>query len=640
MIDTTLIGQILANGILFGAMYGIAAVGLSLIYGTMRIIFLAQGTVIVFFSYICYWLLTLAGIDPYLSLLIIVPLAALLGMGFYYGIFKGSAALEDRNVSLLIAVGLMYLMENIMLVFWKAEPRAIVTAYTDWVLNPFGISIQFTKLMALALAIAATVVVFLFLKRTRTGTAVRAASEDMVATTLIGVDPNWVNAAALALGLAMAGVAGVGISTVYSFDPIYGFTFSLKALIAVALGGLGNVWGALLGGITLGVIESAASYFIGSGWTEAISFGVFLLVLAFMPQGLFGSRGAIRAEQSRPEVIPKDLPKAPAPAGTAREHRPALVKHLNKIIVAVVIIAFGAVPFYVDVDLSYAGYYLFMVFIFIITAQGWNLVAGYTGQISLGGHAFFGLGAYTTLIIWSRDLTHTGYYFDPVVMILSGLVPVIAAVIIGLPLLSRLRGDYFAFGTLGAGQIITVLILQGGAITNGAGGLHVPSSVYTSMRPYYWVGLALALFATFLVFFIMRSRMGLALRAIREDETSASSHGVVILRYKIISFALSAFLAGIAGSLYSYYLLAIDPYSVMSLNWIIYPILVCVLGGVGTIIGPIPGAFFVGALFAFGSIYLKQTHPILTGALIILVMNFAPSGLLGLRDRISFRRRR
>ena len=154
------------------------------------------------------------------------------------------------------------------------------------------------------------------------------------------------------------------------------------------------------------------------------------------------------------------------------------------------------------------------------------------------------------------------------------------------------------------------------------------------------MGLALALFATFLVFFIMRSRMGLALRAIREDETSASSHGVVILRYKIISFALSAFLAGIAGSLYSYYLLAIDPYSVMSLNWIIYPILVCVLGGVGTIIGPIPGAFFVGALFAFGSIYLKQTHPILTGALIILVMNFAPSGLLGLRDRISFRRRR
>ena len=92
MTNANLIPQILANGTLFGAMYGIAAIGLSLIYGTMRLIFLAQGTVIVFFSYIYYWLLTLAGIDPYLSFTIIVPLAALLGMAFYYGIFKGSAA--------------------------------------------------------------------------------------------------------------------------------------------------------------------------------------------------------------------------------------------------------------------------------------------------------------------------------------------------------------------------------------------------------------------------------------------------------------------------------------------------------------------------------------------------------------------
>ena len=142
-----------------------------------------------------------------------------------------------------------------------------------------------------------------------------------------------------------------------------------------------------------------------------------------------------------------------------------------------------------------------------------------------------------------------------------------------------------------------------------------------------------------LLFFLTRSRKGLALRAIREDETSATTHGVNILRYKILSFALSAFLTGLAGSLYSYYLLAIDPYSVMSLNWVIYPILICVLGGYGTIIGPIPGAFFVGALFAFGSIYLKQTHPILTGALIILVMNFLPSGLVGLKDRFLLRRK-
>ena len=108
----------------------------------------------------------------------------------------------------------------------------------------------------------------------------------------------------------------------------------------------------------------------------------------------------------------------------------------------------------VDTEKSVLVYFLFLAFCYIVIAQAWNLVGGYTGQISLGQHAFFGLGAYTTGLIWLHDLTKTGYYFDPVTMILSGLVPVVLAILIGIPLLSRLRGDYFALGTLGMGQII------------------------------------------------------------------------------------------------------------------------------------------------------------------------------------------
>jgi branched-chain amino acid transport system permease protein len=230
-------------------MYGIAAIGLSLIFGTMRIVFLAQGTVIIFFAYICYWLLTLLGIDPYVSIPIVVLLAALIGAGFYYGLFKEAAALEDRNISLLIAIGLMYMLENLMTAVWKPDPRSVVTAYTSWAFHPFGTTVQFTRLMALVLAILATVVVFIFLKKTRIGTAVRAASEDMVSTKLMGIDPNLVNAVAFAVGVGLAGIAGIGVATVYSFDPSFGFIFSLKALIALSLGGIGNVWGALLGGI-------------------------------------------------------------------------------------------------------------------------------------------------------------------------------------------------------------------------------------------------------------------------------------------------------------------------------------------------------------------------------------------------------
>jgi branched-chain amino acid transport system permease protein len=256
----------------------------------MRIIFLAQGTTIVFFAYVCYWLLNLLHIDPYLSLILVIPGAALLGVIFYYGIFKEAAGLEDRNVSLLIAVGMMFLGENLMTVLWTGNPRAVVTSYTSLVFHLWGMNISFTRLVALGIAILATVIVLLFLSRTLVGTAVRAASEDMGATTLVGINPNWVNAVAFALGIALAGTAGVGIANVYSFDPNFGMTFALKALIALALGGLGNVVGALLGGILLGLIESYASFSVpGGGWTDAISFAVFLLVLAFMPQGLFGN---------------------------------------------------------------------------------------------------------------------------------------------------------------------------------------------------------------------------------------------------------------------------------------------------------------------------------------------------------------
>jgi branched-chain amino acid transport system permease protein len=314
------------------------------------------------------------------------------------------------------------------------------------------------------------------------------------------------------------------------------------------------------------------------------------------------------------------------------------MKDKRSILLAVLVtMAFAIVPFFLNVDTSYLGFFLFLAFCHIIISQGWNIVAGYTGQISLGQHAFFGLGAYTTAIIWLRNITKTGYYFDPVTMLLSGLVPVMLAIIIGIPLLSRLRGDYFALGTLGVGEIIKVVFVKGGAFTGASDGLHLPSTVFTSMKPYYWVGLFLALFATAVVYFLTRSRIGLALKAIREDEMSAAAHGVHILKYKIFAFAVGAFLAGICGSLYAYYLFHINPDSVLKLNWTFYPILMCVIGGNGTIMGPVIGAFFITALFSFAEIYLVQMHPVLSGILIIIVMKFMPGGLIGLKDRILSR---
>ena len=279
---------------MLGSMYGIAAAGLSLIFGTMRIIFLAQGSVIVFFAFVVYFLFTKAGIDPYLCLLIVVPFAFLVGLGMFYALFQKATALEDKNVSLLIAVGLMYLIENAILKVWTASPRGLNISYSSAVLVVGSLRIAYLPLALLGLALASAAVVFVFLRRTRVGTAVRAASEDMEATTLQGINSVWVCAISFAVGLGLAGVAGVGMSTVYSFDYSFGFTFALKALIALTLGGLGNVFGALAGGLILGIIENLTSFYWGADWIQAVSYGVFVLVLIFLPQGLFGKRGLVK----------------------------------------------------------------------------------------------------------------------------------------------------------------------------------------------------------------------------------------------------------------------------------------------------------------------------------------------------------
>ncbi|MCB1437418.1 MAG: branched-chain amino acid ABC transporter permease [Rhodobiaceae bacterium] len=282
-----LLAELTVNGILFGAMYGVAAVGLSLIFGTMRIIFIAQGTIIILGAYLVYWLFTLGGIDPYLSLLLVVPAAFIAGAGVYQALFRKAAAISDKNTSLLIAVGLMFLVQNTMSYAWTPNPKSIVTGYTALGVEILNMRLSFTRLMSMVIAFAATGAVVVFLRRTLVGKAVRAASENMQAAMLMGIDPHRVNAIAFAIGFALAGAAGVALATTYPFDPYFGFVFALKALIALALGGIGNVVGALVGGLALGLIESYSAFFISGGWADAISYGVFLLVLMFRPEGLF-----------------------------------------------------------------------------------------------------------------------------------------------------------------------------------------------------------------------------------------------------------------------------------------------------------------------------------------------------------------
>ncbi|QND66346.1 branched-chain amino acid ABC transporter permease [Mesorhizobium loti] len=312
------------------------------------------------------------------------------------------------------------------------------------------------------------------------------------------------------------------------------------------------------------------------------------------------------------------------------------MQHAWKWIAVIVVAALALLPLLPGAVDSYAFSFLFFVFIYAIMAQGWNLVAGFGGQISLGNHAFFGLGAYTTAILWSGNYlwgslydSHPNvYYFDPVTMVLGGLVAAFAAVLVGLPLLSKLRGDYFALGTLGFGEIVKVMFINGGDFTGGAFGIVAPASTFDTLRPHYLVGLGLVVGVALAIRTLMRSRYGLALIAVRDDEMAASANGIDTLRVKVAAFAGSAFIAGIAGSLYTYYIFHVGPDSVFDLDWMLLPLMMTVVGGTGTLLGPILGAFVMYAVFDLARIVVPDYHPVISGLTIILAMLFLPKGLM------------
>lgn len=306
-----------------------------------------------------------------------------------------------------------------------------------------------------------------------------------------------------------------------------------------------------------------------------------------------------------------------------------------KTIIPAIVLMLALLPFWPGAVDSYYFSFLYFIFLYAIMAQGWNLVAGYTGQISLGQHAFFGLGAYTTAILWTGnylwgdlyDAYPRIYYFDPVTMALSGLVAAVAAALIGLPLLSKLRGDYFALGTLGFGEIVRVALVNGGSFTGGAFGLVAPSSTFNTLLPHYWTGLGLMVGIAIIIRAVVASRYGLALVAVRDDEMAASANGVNVLKTKVLAFAASGFIAGLCGSLYTYYIFHVGPDSVFNLDWMLLPLMMTVVGGTGTVLGPIIGAFVMYAVFDVARITVPHYHPIIAGLTIILAMLFLPNGL-------------
>jgi branched-chain amino acid transport system permease protein len=291
MLET--LAQNLVFGILMGALYGLAAVGLSLVFGVTKFLNVAHGELLMLGGYASFWLFTLWSVDPFVSLPAAIVFLLVLGALFYKLLFGRMVKLnegEKIQTTLLIGFGLSLILQNLALRFWTADTRSITTWYSGAVFAFAGVRFPLVRVASMVIAFIVVVALQLFLQRTYTGKALRATVENWEAATLMGIDIQRVYLLSFVIGAAMAGVAGALVSVGYSIEPTMGMSWTLKSLVVMVLGGLGSIIGTFVGGILLGLTESATGFFLSLTYKEVVGLVLFILILIFKPQGLFGAK--------------------------------------------------------------------------------------------------------------------------------------------------------------------------------------------------------------------------------------------------------------------------------------------------------------------------------------------------------------
>jgi branched-chain amino acid transport system permease protein len=287
--------QTVIIGIVIGALYGLVGLGFGLIMGVMKFVNIAHGSFIVIGGYVAFWLFTLLGIDPYLSIPAVMVAMFIMGLLLYKlvlsPLLKYPRAEMRMDKSLLITFGVTWILDNTVTLLWTPDNRSIFTSYAGNTLDIFGARLGLTGLSGLILAVLIAGLLHLVLTRTYFGKHVRAATEDSGAAALSGVNVQRTYLISCGIAAAIAGVAGVVIVTSYSIAPSSGLSWLLTAMVVIVLAGEGNIGYILPAGLILGLIQSLSTLVVSSAYQQPIALIIFILVLMFRPNGLFAGKG-------------------------------------------------------------------------------------------------------------------------------------------------------------------------------------------------------------------------------------------------------------------------------------------------------------------------------------------------------------
>ena len=285
--------DVLIAGLVMGGIYALAAMGLNLQYGVVRVLNMAHGEFIMLGGFVAYWLFTLLGIDPMLAMLVASPLIFVLAWSVYRLVYhpirlKSPSIAAFEGYSILASYGLIFIIQTLAILVWGGRLRAYT--YLASPVSIFGAVFAANRLLALLLTIGISLAFYLLLTRTRTGKAIRAIAQDTEIAHLMGIPVDWLWGLSFALGAVMASMAGVILSTMFPVSAIMGFSYTVIAVVVIVLGGLGNVLGSLIGGLALGVVGAIVTA-LQPGLVMVAFYVMFLGILLIKPTGIMARRG-------------------------------------------------------------------------------------------------------------------------------------------------------------------------------------------------------------------------------------------------------------------------------------------------------------------------------------------------------------
>jgi len=291
MITPSGLTQALLFGIANGCIYILLATGLNLIFGVMKLVNFAHGQLLMVGAFVAYEVTTIAGLNPYASILVSMGSVALIGIVLEKFAFRKVRGTEKLN-EIFISLGLIYVFQNVATLLWVKNYTIQIPSPLSGLSLPLGeVLLSYDRILAIVIVIVILLGLVLLTKKTKIGLAMRATSQKSDAAMLMGININRVYSFTFAVGAALAGAAGALYGIIFNFNPAIGALPTIKAFAIIILGGLGSIPGAVIGGLLYGIAENAAGYLSNGTWQDAVAFALLIVVLVIRPTGLFGEKG-------------------------------------------------------------------------------------------------------------------------------------------------------------------------------------------------------------------------------------------------------------------------------------------------------------------------------------------------------------